>query len=290
MNHLRSAPFWHGRRLAMWSVGFACGATALIALALLQTSSNYRIPRNVNDAGGRRATSASYRLISSIGQPIPATRSESTSYRLRSGFLGVPLPFSSADQPNGNCSTAVVITSLPFVDTGEFDSTNDCSGAPNYDVFYKFTPTAAVAYSISLCGGSANQTVRFRISEECCPGGAQYSGGDCINEPGACAVVTLNSGVTYYVECGTQALADTNRYVFKFALFDAPAEMTIQTASPNSVMLRWLPVPCANSYEIHWSTDGETFTSSGITTGETQYLHIIGNDQKRFFRVSALTE
>lgn len=78
------------------------GASALVAalasgLALAQSSSaSYQIPRQSIDGGGGRATSASYTLHGTIGQPDAGPTMTSASYTLRGGFhlagASAPLP------------------------------------------------------------------------------------------------------------------------------------------------------------------------------------------------------
>ncbi|MEM6639696.1 MAG: thrombospondin type 3 repeat-containing protein [Pseudomonadota bacterium] len=54
------------------------------------TSSNYSLKWDVVDAGGGRASSPSYVLDDSIGQPAGVGPSSSASYRLETGFLSPP--------------------------------------------------------------------------------------------------------------------------------------------------------------------------------------------------------
>ena len=67
------------------------------SLALAQSSSaSFQVPRQSIDAGAGRATSASYTLEGSIGQPDAGSTVTSASYSLRGGFHlvapAVPLP------------------------------------------------------------------------------------------------------------------------------------------------------------------------------------------------------
>lgn len=76
-------------------------SAALVALAPAVTvaqssSASYQIPRQSIDGGGGRATSASYTLHGTIGQPDAGPAMTSASYALRGGFLAAapaaPLP------------------------------------------------------------------------------------------------------------------------------------------------------------------------------------------------------
>jgi len=72
-------------------------STAVLAYVLLalpawqvaqgqSVSANYQIPRQTVDAGGNAASSTSFQLVSSIGQPDAGAGMSSGSYRLSGGF------------------------------------------------------------------------------------------------------------------------------------------------------------------------------------------------------------
>jgi hypothetical protein len=56
--------------------------------ALAQSSASYQITKSVISGGGARSSSASYSLTGTFGQPSPVEVSDSTSYKLGSGFWG----------------------------------------------------------------------------------------------------------------------------------------------------------------------------------------------------------
>ncbi|MFK8032164.1 MAG: dockerin type I domain-containing protein [Gammaproteobacteria bacterium] len=60
------------------------------AIADTMSSANYSIKWQVNDGGGNTATSASYILQDSIGQPSPVGFSDSANYSLNAGFFAIP--------------------------------------------------------------------------------------------------------------------------------------------------------------------------------------------------------
>ena len=71
--------------------GFLTLAFVIIAvdsgpLLAQSSSSSYQIPRQSIDSGAGRATSASYSLNGSIGQPDAGARMTSASFRLAGGF------------------------------------------------------------------------------------------------------------------------------------------------------------------------------------------------------------
>lgn len=76
----------------------ALGAVASLPMpALAQSASaSYQIPRQSIDGGGGRATSASYTLHGTIGQPDAGATTTSASYTVRGGFHlaapAAPLP------------------------------------------------------------------------------------------------------------------------------------------------------------------------------------------------------
>lgn len=60
------------------------------ALAQGMSSTNYRIPSSVVNAGGGTMSSANYTLVASIGEPVIGP-TESTNYDLNAGFLATML-------------------------------------------------------------------------------------------------------------------------------------------------------------------------------------------------------
>jgi hypothetical protein len=79
------------------------GVVALLAAAVMSSavlaqsaSASYQVPRQSIDGGAGRATSASYTLNGTIGQPDAGTTKTSASYTLRGGFHraapAAPLP------------------------------------------------------------------------------------------------------------------------------------------------------------------------------------------------------
>jgi hypothetical protein len=85
------------RRNALFSIACASALLLAPALALAQSASaSYQVPRQSIDAGAGRATSASYTLNGTIGQPDAGAIKTSASYTLRGGFHraapAAPLP------------------------------------------------------------------------------------------------------------------------------------------------------------------------------------------------------
>lgn len=79
-----------GRRACAHTLFALACTTALLlapALALAQSASaSYQVPRQSIDGGAGRATSASYTLNGTIGQPDAGAIKTSASYTLRGGF------------------------------------------------------------------------------------------------------------------------------------------------------------------------------------------------------------
>jgi hypothetical protein len=75
------------RRNALFSITCASALLLAPAHALAQSASaSYQVPRQSIDAGAGRATSASYTLNGTIGQPDAGATKTSASYTLRGGF------------------------------------------------------------------------------------------------------------------------------------------------------------------------------------------------------------
>ncbi|UCE58964.1 MAG: S8 family serine peptidase [Phycisphaerales bacterium] len=115
-------------------------------------------------------------------------------------------------QGGDTCGSAIVITGVPFSDTGSTlgyvdDYNEPCpttsAGAP--DVVYAYTPTSDVTVNIELCNGSAFDT-RLYVFEDTCDTGTSIACNETTcgspNYPwGVSAVydVTLSADSTYYI-------------------------------------------------------------------------------------------
>ncbi|MBK6765726.1 MAG: T9SS type A sorting domain-containing protein [bacterium] len=125
---------------------------------------------------------------------------------------------SRLDEGGEDCASAVVITSLPFCDTGNTsDNANDyippagvnCSSAPpagaGRDVVYQYTPTVTEVVSVSLCGSTFDTFLHIYRN---CPG-SENAELICCNDDNVgcgpnslrscCPEVVLIPGATYYI-------------------------------------------------------------------------------------------
>ncbi len=81
----------HNRARAILLILAASASILPLAVSLAQSSSaNYEIPRQSTDAGAGQASSASFNLYGTIGQPDAGAAMSSASYRLRGGFHRTP--------------------------------------------------------------------------------------------------------------------------------------------------------------------------------------------------------
>lgn len=76
------------KAVALWGgLSVALAALALPFIAVAQSNSaNFELPRQTIDGGGGRATSSSYRLTGTIGQPDAGATLTSASFTLTGGF------------------------------------------------------------------------------------------------------------------------------------------------------------------------------------------------------------
>lgn len=86
-------------RRSLWGIGAAAVLAAAVmsgAVLAQSASASYQVPRQSIDGGAGRATSASYTLNGTIGQPDAGTIKTSASYTVRGGFHraapAAPLP------------------------------------------------------------------------------------------------------------------------------------------------------------------------------------------------------
>ena len=75
------------RRRAIWGALAAMVAACGVGIAFAQSSSaTYTIPRQSIDGGAKRATSATYALDGSVGQPDAGPVMSSATFSVRGGF------------------------------------------------------------------------------------------------------------------------------------------------------------------------------------------------------------
>jgi hypothetical protein len=96
--HRPASPRQRRWRRSLWLLAL------LAPIALAQSgSASYGVPRQSIDAGGGRASSSSFVLHGTIGQPDAGTTASSASYALRGGFhrAGASAPPTDAVFANG---------------------------------------------------------------------------------------------------------------------------------------------------------------------------------------------
>jgi hypothetical protein len=120
--------------------------------------------------------------------------------------------------PNVTCATAYVIPTVPFLDDGLFDNSDDCFGGPKEDVFYRFTPSTSGWYPLTLCTNAPPAaSIRVRANE-CCSRSAvstQLLADTCFPVAGKSVAVNLTAGVDYFIECGTDTVPHGAEYTFQ---------------------------------------------------------------------------
>jgi hypothetical protein len=111
-------------------------------------------------------------------------------------------------QGGDDIASAVVITSLPYSNTGTTSGYNDdydeeCpySGSTSPDVVYAFTPTADVLVDISLCNAGTDYDTKLYLYEDTYTPGSPYACNDdaCPGYVSEILGLTLYAGHTYYI-------------------------------------------------------------------------------------------
>jgi hypothetical protein len=100
----RTAASHRGSRMRRWTPGprilaavAGVALAATVGFALAQSSSaNFSVPRQSVDGGAQRASSATYSVSGTVGQPDAGPAMSSTTFAVRGGFhvatAGGPLP------------------------------------------------------------------------------------------------------------------------------------------------------------------------------------------------------
>ncbi len=152
-----------------------------VGTANAQSSTNYKMQKDVLDAGGALSTSMNFKLDDAAGQPSAIGNSSSTNYSLSAGYLGA---FDEAVQPqhftfssNTGDSYSIVVTGATIngtsLDTGDeigvFTPAGLCVGA---SVWTGTTPLALIAWiddsqtSQVVDGYIPGETMSFRIWDQ----------------------------------------------------------------------------------------------------------------------------
>jgi hypothetical protein len=109
------------------------------------------------------------------------------------------------DQGGDDCSTAELITTLPYCDHGSTLEATDTYTPPcdptgtAPDVVYRFTPATNMTVSISLCGSAFNTVLH--IYQQCpdVPGILVCCNDDLCGVQSCCPVVNLQASRNYYI-------------------------------------------------------------------------------------------
>ncbi len=104
-----------------------------------------------------------------------------------------PEPGNHLDEGGDNCASAVVISSLPYMDTGyTCDNSNQC-GSESADVFYRYTvPGGGQELEISLC--QSTYDTYLRVWSSCCVSQIDYDDDWCGGGAGSQITRFFNAG------------------------------------------------------------------------------------------------
>ena len=166
-------------------------------------------------------------------------------------------------QPNETCALATRVPSVPYSFSGTLGATDDCTGRPYNDVFFKLTiPTYAI-YTFDMCGSTGDTYMKLWTSRDCCSGTYITADDGCTTDDPLLSHV-FTAGEIVYIECGTYAASIGNAY--NFNITSAPVPITYYwknnlgegTGNPPCPSYNWATVttnvvPCATSY---YTNDG----------------------------------
>ena len=129
-----------------------------------------------------------------------------------SGTAGSPV--------NESCASAINVLPLPvsgtpYATSGTLGITDDCSGTPYFDVFYKITPSCSGDYTFDM-GNSNGDTYMNIYQGTCCSGTLIGYDDDSYGSLDPLITVTLTSATTYYIECGSYSSSGMSGSSYNF--------------------------------------------------------------------------
>jgi len=111
---------------------------------------------------------------------------------------------------NEICSGATALTYSQIIagynNAGNLGCTDDCPGRGYYDVFYRYTCTCTGSYTFDMRNSDGDTYMRI-FSDSCCGTEIAYND-DGYGGLDPSITITLTSGTTYWIECGSYATYD----------------------------------------------------------------------------------
>ncbi|NTW31650.1 MAG: hypothetical protein HGB12_03335, partial [Bacteroidetes bacterium] len=154
--------------------------------------------------------------------------------------------------PSNESCSGTSIGGLPYSYSGSLGCTDDCSGRPYNDVFFRYIFNYSGSYTADMCGSEVVTYMRV-YSGSCC-GSLVGSDDDACGGGAPTYTFSMNSGTTYYFECGSYGSGDPGNQSYSFNL-----AMNCNNASvPNGL---WSSVTGQTSASLYWNA-----SSSGTPT------------------------
>ena len=75
--------------------------------------------------------------------------------------------FAEPEQGGETCATATVVSTVPYSDSGILGQSDDCTGRPYFDVFYRLTAPMAGTYTFDMCDSYGDTYMKIWTSGSC---------------------------------------------------------------------------------------------------------------------------
>ncbi|NTW32518.1 MAG: fibronectin type III domain-containing protein, partial [Bacteroidetes bacterium] len=157
---------------------------------------------------------------------------------------------SCCSSPSNEACSGTSIGSLPYSYSGNLGCTNDCSGQPYNDVFFRYNCTSTGSYTVDMCGSSGDTYLKV-YSGSCCGSSIGSSDDVCSDDPSL--TVSMNSGTTYYIECGDYSSGASPNESYSFHMERACDLAT----TPNGL---WSNVTGQTTSSLYWNSSSGTST------------------------------
>jgi hypothetical protein len=176
------------------------------------------------------------------------------------------------DQGGETCAAAVVISSIPYTDTGTLSGrTDDCVGIPYQDVFYRYTAPASGSYTADMCSSAGDTYLRIWLDGTCCSGSSITADDEC-GSLAPTRTFSLNCGQTIYIECGYYYTSGGAAYNFHLT---GPAIRACNSCTPADVALGTITsTPWGSSVSGSMCNAGKWVGSFTATAGEVFHFDL----------------
>jgi hypothetical protein len=192
-------------------------------------------------------------------------------------FVGTSM--AEPEQGSETCLGVIVVNTIPYTDSGVLGQTDDCSGRPYFDVFYRLTASVAGTYIFDMCNSYGDTYLRIWTSGACCSGSSVSDDDACGGlDPQTSIVLALNQVV--YIECGSYYSSGYAGQAYNFNITGPQAS----TPGDNCTIPKTVSIPAQLPY-----SDSTQTTCGRINNYNTTCLGFYDDGEDIIYQITVTT-